>query len=516
MMQPSLNHPFAPQTAAPAPRASATAAAESAQVESARTSLAEMETAQRAAEITILWGDEVLHVAHVSPPRDFVVGEAGASATPDFAIGRELLGAERMRIVAERDGELFCVFPEGCRAEVDLGADRLSLDALEARGSLRSDDVLAGARLFALPEGASARIEHRGLVFLVRSTHAARSVAGPAMQLRHTGWIGVSLAVHAVFLVMFYFMPEHSAALSNDNLTRDTRLAQFLLAAAARDDEPPPELVSAGPSQSGEPGARHAGDEGQAGDPSARPSRGRLAVRGERENPRPELAREQMRQNMQSIGAIGTVRALVGSWNAPTSPYGADQSSGLDPESAVGQLFGDYAGANFGINGLGMRGTGRGGGGTDVDGIGVGDLGTIGTCQGANCGHGPTQYGSRVGSLSSDRGSRVPPVVAGRAQVNGGLAPEAIRRVVHRHLPEVRFCYEQGLQRNPSIEGRVTVRWIIGPDGRVQSSGLASSSVSSAQVESCIVSAVQRWTFPSPEGGGPVGVNYPFMLQSSQ
>ena len=37
-----------------------------------------------------------------------------------------------------------------------------------------------------------------------------------------------------------------------------------------------------------------------------------------------------------------------------------------------------------------------------------------------------------------------------------------------------------------------------------------------ASVESCIANAVRRWSFPQPDGGMPVGVNYPFLLTSDQ
>ncbi len=510
MKQPIPMNPFAVPVDTPAPRTRTQwgIAASAPPVDPA-----EVETSQRAAEVTILWGDEVLHVAHVSPPRDVILGEAGTGAAPDYAMGRELLGAPQMAVVVERDGQLCCVVPEGATGEVRVGEERRSVAELDAEGKLQPYDALPGARLYPLPEGANARIEHRGLAFLVRPTHAARVVAKAGLQLQHTGWIGLSLAVHAVFLVMFYLMPERSAALSNEHLRTDTRLVQYMLEAPAQAEEQPPELAMTEPAEQGQPGTRHAGDEGQAGDPEERPSRGRMAVRGDRNNPNPQLARERVEANMQNIGAIGAVRSLVGNWDSPTSPYGADVANGMDPQSAMGALFGDQLGGNHGFHGLGMRGTGRGAGGTGLGTVGLGTLGTMGNCVGERCG---TGYGRTV-SLSNTRNARVPrPVRPGRAQVNGALSQEAIRRVVHRHLPEVRFCYEQGLQSNPSLGGRVTVRWIIGGDGRVQSSGLASSSLSNSNVESCIVNAVQRWTFPSPDGGGSVGVNYPFVLQSNE
>lgn len=507
MNRESPTNPFAVAVDTPAPKAQPPVTAAAPSVD-----LSEVDTTREAAEVRILWGDEVLHVAVVSPLRDVVLGEAIGGTSPDYAMSRELLGVERLAVVTVRDGQLCCVIPDGASGAVHVGDAHRTLEELAAEGKLLPYESLPGATLYPLPSAASARIEHRGMTFLVRPTTAARVIAGPGVQLRHTAWVGLSLAVHAAFLVMFYLMPERSAALSNDHLRTDTRLVQYLLDAQARTEEPPPELAATQRGETGQSGARHAGDEGQAGDPESQPTRGRMAVRGDRNDPNPELARERMRANMSNVGAIGAVRALTGSWDTPTSPFGAESPHGNDLVNAVGALFGDHAGANFGHLGHGMRGTGRGAGGDGLGTVGLASLGTIGTCDGHRCERG---YGGTVSLPTRDRPTAVPRVRAVGAQVHGALSQEAIRRVVHRHLPEVRFCYEQGLQQNPSLEGRVTVSWIIGADGRVQSSGLAASSLSNGPVESCIVGAVQRWTFPSPEGGGAVGVNYPFVLQSS-
>src|SRR5690242_11655308 len=72
---------------------------------------AEIETPQRAAEVVIMWGDDVLHVAHVSPPRDVVIGEGRA----DYLIGKDILGSDRLPIVIEQNGHLACVLPEGAK-----------------------------------------------------------------------------------------------------------------------------------------------------------------------------------------------------------------------------------------------------------------------------------------------------------------------------------------------------------------------------------------------------------------
>jgi len=48
---------------------------------------------QPALEVTVRWGDSVLHVAHLSPPRPFIAGE-GVDA--DFKVAQDSLGSERV------------------------------------------------------------------------------------------------------------------------------------------------------------------------------------------------------------------------------------------------------------------------------------------------------------------------------------------------------------------------------------------------------------------------------------
>lgn len=110
----------------------------------------------------------------------------------------------------------------------------------------------------------------------------------------------------------------------------------------------------------------------------------------------------------------------------------------------------------------------------------------------------------------------VPRVSTGRPEIRGALAAEVIDRVVGRHINEVRFCYEQQFNRNPSLSGRVVVGFIISPSGTVQSASAARSTLNNSGVERCVAQAVRQWTFPAPDGGGVVGVNYPFVFGSSE
>jgi hypothetical protein len=247
------------------------------------------------------------------------------------------------------------------------------------------------------------------------------------------------------------------------------------------------------------------------GKKEANKTNNRYGIEGPADNQDPHMAREQAREMARNAGVLGTLRAMTGAWNSPTSPFGRDTALGNDPMSALGALMGDSIGENFGYGGLGLRGTGRGGGGTGEGTIGLGNLGTIGHGGGGGSGSG---YGRGAGGFRG-RDARVPQIRSGAADVRGSLSKEVIRRVIRRHINEVKFCYEQELNSRPDLEGRVEVRFIISPTGSVQTAMVQSSTLSNQRVESCITSSVQRWTFPSPDGGGIVIVTYPFVLAQS-
>lgn len=87
-----------------------------------------------------------------------------------------------------------------------------------------------------------------------------------------------------------------------------------------------------------------------------------------------------------------------------------------------------------------------------------------------------------------------------------------VRRIVRAHINEVRYCYNQGLTRDPDLEGEITVEFTVGLDGNVEEAEAAETTLDDDAVEACVTKAVKRWKFPRPEGDEPVGVTYPFAL----
>jgi TonB family protein len=131
----------------------------------------------------------------------------------------------------------------------------------------------------------------------------------------------------------------------------------------------------------------------------------------------------------------------------------------------------------------------------------------------------------RGGVTSKDRAQRlregprdrVPRVAASppRAAVRGSLDSNVIRRVIRRNLRSIRNIYERQLRSNPNLVGRLNVRFTIGPNGSVIDAKVQSSTLNNRQVAQGITSAMRRWRFPRPSGGGVIHVVYPFVFRTS-
>ncbi|HEY4185496.1 MAG TPA: AgmX/PglI C-terminal domain-containing protein [Polyangia bacterium] len=90
---------------------------------------------------------------------------------------------------------------------------------------------------------------------------------------------------------------------------------------------------------------------------------------------------------------------------------------------------------------------------------------------------------------------------------------EIIRRIIRRHIQEVKYCYERELTKKPGLRGTIVVDFTIGQTGQIIASTLRGSSLGSPLVETCVVRAVLGWQFPVPLHGAIVFVSYPFGLR---
>jgi Flp pilus assembly protein TadD len=142
---------------------------------------------------------------------------------------------------------------------------------------------------------------------------------------------------------------------------------------------------------------------------------------------------------------------------------------------------------------------------------GPGVHGTASSAYGADSAFGFNALG---GALMGDgfrgRSARVPDVRSSVFDVRGALDREVVRRVIMRHINEVRFCYEQQLAWTPDLRGRVELRFVISTEGAVGAAKISGSTLNDTTGERCIEVALKRWTFPRPADGKVVAIRHGF------
>ena len=101
----------------------------------------------------------------------------------------------------------------------------------------------------------------------------------------------------------------------------------------------------------------------------------------------------------------------------------------------------------------------------------------------------------------------------GNSQVEEGLTKDEVGEVIHKHLSEVRYCYESAILRTPGIEGRLIVNFTIGGSGMIKASEIKSSNLPDPRLDDCILRRLVTWKFPQTKGGIDVAVTYPFIFK---
>jgi len=466
-------------------------------------------------EVMVLWGSNVLHVSHLTPPRNFYVGEEqGKNFACDFFIPSEKLGTTRLPVVVGDRASVAVVIPPGATGTVELpGMPRMSMD--EARQRAQPTAEVSGGHQLNLPSGGKARVEVGDFVFQVAAVNAGKPIkhgVAVGFDWNVAMYFGLSLAaVGGLVAAMAFFVPPMGLT-DDEELDKDALylMQQYLKSAAEREqEEKEAEVVQDNSdNKEGGTGTRAKGEEGSMGNPTTKAVNKRYAVQGPKDNPDPHIARQAALREAAEFGMIGLLNTgAAGDPNAPTAPWGRDTSLGTDDVSARGNMWGDEIGDAFGAGGLGLSGIGEGGGGRG-EGIGLGNIGTLGHGAGTGTGQG---FGAGHGRLGGSHQTKAPKVRMGATTVSGRLPPEVIQRIVRQNYGRFRMCYEQGLGRNPNLEGRVSARFVIGRDGAVSNASNGGSDLPDSGVVSCVVSAFYGLSFPQPEGG-IVTVVYPIML----
>lgn len=452
-------------------------------------------------EVTLLWGDTTLSVRHVAEGETLTVGDDGC----DLEVA---LDAGQSAVLVSFDAAGVHVEPGTTTSVLVDGWPR---DAASAGpfdlGLGHRAELLLGA--FSLRLRVLSAAKATPLTFMDRLREAS------------FGGVGLSFLVHAsVVASLAFFMPS-LAADDSESIDRDRAYAmKAMLDAAAQRELERETGAEESPANEGEAsgGGRAQGAEGAMGktDPTVK-SQGHYAAKGDAKPNEVTLQKRELVEMAKNFG----MNALVGSLatematNAPTVPWDSIQN-GMDSVNHNGNLWSQELGDAFGT-GLGLSGADLGGGGNNI-GIGINDVGGLGRSLDTRLGGGKCLtppcdgMGHNVGLTRGHHDPKGPTLRAAKTEVEGGHLPaEVIQRIVRLSHGRFRNCYEAGLRTNPSLGGRVAVRFVIDRNGGVTLASDGGSDLPDEGVRKCVVQTFYSLSFPQPENG-TVRVTYPLVF----
>lgn len=126
----------------------------------------------------------------------------------------------------------------------------------------------------------------------------------------------------------------------------------------------------------------------------------------------------------------------------------------------------------------------------------------------------PDTAAGALGTGTEGMMGRDVPAVPPADAPTGPLDAATLQRIMRANLPAIRRCYESALQTNPTLAGRIDVRFAIAPRGAVTTVS-STGTLDSPAVARCIETHVASIAFPSDDRREPMSVSYPFVFNAA-
>jgi TonB family protein len=103
--------------------------------------------------------------------------------------------------------------------------------------------------------------------------------------------------------------------------------------------------------------------------------------------------------------------------------------------------------------------------------------------------------------------------IAASVWLCASLDANTIRRVFRRHTAQIKYCYEQQLEKNHALRGRLVVKVTIDGKGHVVAAEISESELVNEALHECITAAVRKWEFPVVGNHAVYTITYPYVFE---
>lgn len=106
---------------------------------------------------------------------------------------------------------------------------------------------------------------------------------------------------------------------------------------------------------------------------------------------------------------------------------------------------------------------------------------------------------TKVKSGLAESGKKAGAAKAGNSDGAGGAArsEEEIRKIMEQHKGAIYSIYNRALRQNPALQGKMVVKIVIDPSGRIVEASLVSSELGDSALEGKILQRIKLITFPA-------------------
>lgn len=474
-----------------------------------------------ALEVALLWGETVLAVETFDKPESIRVGEARGCR---FTLPQSVLGGMSYELIKVVGGKLV----------LDVTNPNIQGDLLVDGGVKGVEELReGGGAKITLDRPIRARLRIGQFTLLVTwgqlPTRTGVRVVGD-VDVDAWIYIAVSAILHIAFLIVISTLPDDLSYSQRDPRAMKERAIQ-VLRVTPEEEEDKPEIEE--PEEDPEKKAGD-GEDPSAGedilkadskrmidvemDPADRPSElvDKLTIQRNRERQEFDRLSEQERKERaeQMVQQTASSQALQSSALEQllnTDPDRDDQkfpfkvlASRADADSAA-----DFAGSVDPFGGTASPGAG-------------GFLTPGGAPGGPGSPGGPAiagvldrrPGGRNLGDLDFKERPVEPTIIQMEPRLTGELDPKTVQQYIRRYLSGIKWCYQDRLQSNRRLGGKLTLAFTILPNGSVHNARCMNSTLGDADLERCISNKMARWRFPSPKDGGLVEVQYPLILKT--